>query len=96
MKAAGPPVAMTSATKISRIQGEASLARSAALHPICIFGMVTPAGRLIEAHSLQPADPNSEAALKDAESIDFSPSMSAGGPPQQHFVFVIERFASAQ
>jgi hypothetical protein len=66
------------------------------VHPVVIFGLVTPAGRLAEAHSLQPADPNSDAALHDAESIDFSPSIRVGAPPQQHFVFVIEKFLSAQ
>ena len=66
------------------------------LRPVCVFGLVTPAGHLVEAHSLQPSDPNSEAAVKDAEAIDFSPTMRAGAPPQQHFVFVIEKFVSAQ
>ncbi len=94
MKAAGPAVAMTAATKISRIQGQSAVTPDMALQPVCIFGIVTPAGRLVEAHSLQPSDPNSDAALKDAEAIDFSPSMRPG-QPQQHFVFVIEKFVSA-
>ena len=91
MRAKGEAVAMTSATKISRIQGQ-----GVTLHPVCVFGMVTPAGRLVEAHTLQPSDPNSRAALEDARKIDFSPMTPAGSPPQQHFVFVIEKFAGAQ
>jgi hypothetical protein len=94
MKAAGQPIAMTSATKISRIQGEGPYAPGMTVRPVCVFGIVTPAGQLVEAHSLQPDDPNSEAAVKDARAIDFSPSMHAGAAPQQHFVFVIEKFLS--
>lgn len=59
-------------------------------------GLVTPTGQLVEAHSLQRFDPNSEAALKDATAIDFAPSMPAGAPPQQHFAFVIEEFVSRE
>lgn len=96
MKAAGPAVAMTAATRISRVQGQGPLTAGTTIHPVVVFGIVTPAGRLAEAHSLQPSDSNSDAALRDAQSIDFSPSMRAGALRQQHFVFVIEKFLSAQ
>jgi hypothetical protein len=56
--------------------------------------MVNSAGQLVEAHSLQPNDPNSDAAVKDAIAIDFSPTTPAGTPPQQHFIFVIEKFVA--
>jgi hypothetical protein len=59
---------------------------------VCVFGLVNSAGQLVEAHSLQPSDPNSTAALKDARAIDFSAMTPAGAPLQQHFVFVIEKF----
>jgi len=95
MKAAGQATAMTSATKVSRMQG-GPYTRGMTVRPVCVFGMVTPTGQLVEAHSLQPSDPNSEAAIKDAQGIDFSPTMPTGGPPQQHFVFVIEKFVSQQ
>jgi hypothetical protein len=95
MKAAQATV-MTSATKVSRIQGQGPYTPAMTVKPVCVFGIVTPAGQLVEAHSLQPDDPNSEAAIKDAKAIDFSPSMSAEGPPRQHFVFVIEKFISQQ
>jgi len=95
MKAAGPAAAMTAATRIYRIQGQAA-SPSVVVRPVCVFGLVTQAGRLVEAHSLQPSDPNSEAAVKDAEAIDFSPSVRSGSGPQQHFVFVIEKFVSSQ
>jgi hypothetical protein len=96
MKAGGQATAMTSATKISRIQGQGPLTSGMTLRPVCVFGMVNSAGQLVEAHSLQPNDPNSDAAVKDAKAIDFSPTMAAGAPPQQHFVFVIEKFVAQQ
>ena len=87
-----PAVAMTAETRISRIQAQTPMTPDMTLRPVYVFGLATPAGHLVEAHSLQPSDPDSEAAVKDAEAIDFSPSMRAGAPPQQHFVFVIENF----
>jgi hypothetical protein len=96
MKAKGPAVAMTSATKISRIQGQGPFTSAVTLRPVCVFGMVTPTGHLVEAHALQPSDPNSQAAVDDAKKIDFSPMMPAGAPPRQHFVFVIEKFVAQQ
>jgi len=96
MKAKGPAVAMTSATKISRIQGQGPFTSAMTLHPVCVFGMVTPTGHLVEAHALQPSDPNSQAAVEDAKKIDFSPLTPAGSPPRQHFAFVIEKFISLQ
>jgi len=96
MKAKGPAVAMTSATKVSRVQGQGPFPSAVTLRPVCVFGMVTPTGHLVEAHALQPSDPNSQAAVEDARNIDFSPLTPAGTPRQQHFVFVIEKFVSQQ
>jgi hypothetical protein len=96
MRAKGPAVAMTSATKVSRIQGQGPFTSAVTLRPVCVFGMVTPTGHLVEAHALQPSDPNSQAAVEDAKKIDFSPLTPAGAPPRQHFVFVIEKFVSQQ
>jgi hypothetical protein len=96
MKAGGQATAMTSATKISRIQAQGPLTAGMTLRPVCVFGMVNSTGQLVEAHSLQPDDPNSDAAVKDASAIDFSPTTPAGAQPQQHFVFVIEKFVARQ
>lgn len=93
MKAAHA-TAMVSATRITRIQGQGSSTAAMTVRPVCVFAMVNAAGQLVEAHSLQPSDPNSEAAVRDAKGIDFSPSAPAGGAPQQHFVFVIEKFVT--
>ncbi len=96
MKAKGPAIAMTSAMKVSRVQGQIPLASAVTLHPVCVFGIVTPSGHLVEAHALQPSDPNSKAAEEDAKTIDFSPLTPAGAPARQHFVFVIEKFVATQ
>lgn len=94
MQKAGPPVAMNPSLKITRIHGQA-IAGAVSLRPVYVFGLLTPEGHLVEAHSLQPSDPNSDAAVRDAQAINFSPSMKPGAP-QQRFVFVLEEFASAQ
>ena len=94
MKAGGRAIAMTATTKISRILGQGPLTSGMTVRPVCVFGMVTPTGQLVEAHSLQPSNPNSQVAVEDAKGIDFSPLTPTGAPPQQHFVFVIEKFIS--
>lgn len=96
MKAGGQGIAITGATKISRTHGQAPFTSAMTIRPVCVFGVVTSTGQLVEAHSLQPSDPNSEMALADARSIDFSPSIASGAPAEQHFVFIIEKFVSAQ
>ena len=96
MKAAGEPIAIASATKVSRVNGAAPAAPATTVRTVCVFGVVTPAGQLAEAHSLQPGDANSAAALADARSIDFAASTPAGAAPEQHFVFVIEKFTAAR
>jgi len=94
MKTRGRSVEMTAMTRISRVHGETPSTPAMAVRPVCVFGMVTSAGQLVEAHSLQPSDPNSQAAVDDAKQINFSPATPAGAPARQHFVFVIEKFVS--
>jgi hypothetical protein len=96
MRAAGPVAAMTYARKVSHVPAQSSITPALTLRPVCVFGMVTSTGQLVEAHSLQPSDPNSQAAVEDAKRIDFSPLTAAGVAPKQHFVFVIEKFPSQQ
>jgi hypothetical protein len=90
MKAQGPATAMAAAQKIWRVSGRAPLLSETMARPVCVFGMVTSSGQLVEAHSLQPSDPNSQAAVQDARQINFSLAARPGVRPQQHFVFVIE------
>ncbi len=98
MQARGQPIAMGDAQKILRVSGLRPVAGAAgaAADAVCVFGVVTPAGQLVEAHSLQPADPNSQAALEDAKQIRFPHLSLPGARPTQHFVFVIEKFGTAR
>ena len=93
---AGGAIAIASTTKMSRIHGQLPVTYTTIVRPVCVFGVVTPTGQLVEAHSLQPSDPNSQAAVDDAKAIDFSPTMPSGRPPRQRFVFVIEKFVISQ
>ncbi len=94
MRERGRSIEMTATTKLSRLHGPARMTSAMTIRPVCVLGVVTPTGELAEAHSLQPSDPNSLAAVEDAKQIDFSKSEPAGAPPRQHFVFVIEKFVS--
>jgi hypothetical protein len=96
MKAGIPGVAIAGTMKISRLHGQEPYTSAMTVDTVCVFGVLTAGGQLVEAHSLQPSDPNSDAAVADARSIDFAPSIPAGTPPQQHLVFVIEKFVSGQ
>jgi hypothetical protein len=87
---------MTAMTKVSRIHRKGSSTQAMTVRVVCVFGMVTPSGQLVEAHSLQPSDPNSQAAVEDARGINFAPSKPGKAPPRQHFVFVIEKFVSSR
>jgi len=94
MKARGRAIAMAGAQKIWRDFGQGRFAQGGTAHIVCVFGVLTPSGQLVEAHSLQPSDPNSRAAVEAAEHMSLS-QPKPGVPPQQHFVFVIERFVSS-
>jgi hypothetical protein len=90
MKANGQSVAMGEAEKVSIGSGGGPFPATT----VCVFGLVTAWGRLVEAHSLQPSDPNSEGALEAAKKMNFIHRARTGGRPQQYFVFVIEKFAA--
>jgi hypothetical protein len=95
MQARGRPVGMEGAQKIFRIAGARPFALGAKVHAVCVFGVITPSGQLVEAHSLQPSDPNSRAAVEAAKQMSFAHAEPAGTSPKQHFVFVIEEFVSS-
>jgi hypothetical protein len=80
--------------KITRVHAQGPVTAEMTVRPVCVFGLVSSTGQLVEAHSLQPSDPNSQAAVDDARQIDFSPTIPAGAQPQQHFAFVMEKFIS--
>jgi len=91
MQARGPAIAMAAAQKITRFAGPGAFASTS---PVCVFGLVTPSGQLVEAHSLQPSHPNSPAAVEAAQRINFARPAPPGSRPQQHFVFVFEKFSA--
>jgi hypothetical protein len=95
MKASAPVIAMAEAQKIVLNSGLGAFASGGTIHPVCVFGLATPTGQLVEAHSLQPSDPNSQAAVEAATRMNPPNPTQPGGRPQQHFVFVIERFVSS-
>jgi hypothetical protein len=94
MSSQGAAVALAGAQKISRYSRPGPFASGATAHPVVVFGLVTPSGELVEAHSLQPSDPNSQAAVEAAKHMKFAGS-AAGARPAQHFVFIIEKFVTA-
>jgi hypothetical protein len=96
MRARGAATAMAGAQKITRVVGRTPVSADATAYPVVVFGLVTPAGKLAEAHSLQPSDPNSQAAVDAAKRIKFSSPAPRGERPQQHFVFIIEKFVGPQ
>lgn len=96
MQARGRPITMGRAQKLWRVSGGGSLPRGATARAVCVFGLVTSWGELVEAHPLQPSDPNSQAAIEATQKIGFSGTPSPSAHPQQYFVFVIERFASSR
>lgn len=59
--------------------------------PVCVFGLVTSSGKLVDAHSLQPSNPNSQAAVEAVGQMTFS-QPTIGPQPQQRFVFIITTF----
>jgi hypothetical protein len=94
MTAKGLSIAMSGAQKMTRWMGR--LREGATAQPVVVFGLVTPTGQLVEAHSLQPSDPNSPAAVETANRMIFSQPSPPGSRPEQHFVFVIEKFVASQ
>lgn len=85
-------VNLAQAQKISVFPDIIPMTAGATIQPVCVFGLFTPLGQIVEAHSLQPADPNSQAAVEFAKSMNFYVPPPSGARPVQHFVFIIEKF----
>jgi hypothetical protein len=96
MKVAEPGTSMAQARKLSVFANRGRIAPDSAIQPVCVFGLVTPSGEVIEAHSLQPSDPNSQAAVESAKRMKFASPTPPGARPEQHFVFIVEKFVSSQ
>jgi hypothetical protein len=96
MRERGRAITLEGARKLwQTVPGSHASSSGAASHTVCVFGVITPAGKLAEAHSLQPSDPKSQAAVDAAKRIDFSRAAPQGAFPQQQFAFVFEQFVPA-
>lgn len=96
MKAKGPAVAMVGARRLFPPLNRAPIPSGSTVQAVCVFGLVAPSGQLIEAHSLQPSDPNSQAAVERAKSMTFLPATPPGARPEQYFVFIVQKFVESQ
>ena len=94
MRANGRPIQLGAAETLFRLS-PASPAGAAA-GPVCVYGLVTASGDLVEAHSLQPSNPNSPAAIDAARKMSFSRPAAPGAAPQQYPVFVVWRFVPSR
>lgn len=90
MKANGESIELAQAQKIWYYPATPGAAGGGT---VCVFGVLTPSGDLAEAHSLEPSDPNSQAAVESAGHMTFSNLVPLGTRPLQRFVFIIEPFA---
>ena len=96
MMTRGRATRLSGAQKIWHYAGPGRFPPGATAQIVCVFGVVTPDGKLVEAHSLQPSDPNSQAAVDAAKNITFPHRKAEGEFPQQHFVFILEKFPASQ
>jgi hypothetical protein len=94
MKARGESIATTGAVKYPVFPERGTVPPDATIQPVCVFALVAPSGQVVEAHSLQPSDPNSQAAVEFARSMSFDPG-PASARPSEHFVFFIEKFITS-
>ena len=94
MKAKGRPIVLGGAQRVSRTLASNATSGGTAPQAVCVFGLVTPSGQLMEAHSLQPSNPNSPAAVEAVKQMSFARPPAPGDQPRQYFVFVVERFGA--
>jgi hypothetical protein len=96
MKARGPATEMAAAYKVPAFpRGAERINRGSVLQPVVVFGLLVPSGEILEAHSLQPSNPDSRAAVEAVKSMNWHVPTAAGAAPQERFVFVFERFPSS-
>jgi hypothetical protein len=72
--------------------GKGSLAKDALVRPVCVMGLANASGQLSEIHSLQPSDPNSQAAVDYVKTMSFNTPVTPQGGAEQHFQVVIVEF----
>jgi hypothetical protein len=96
MKTVRGAIALGTAQKILTVSPQGPGTSDSTIHTVCVFGLVTASGQLVEAHSLQPSDPNSQAALEAVKRMTLTAPGTRRAQPEQHFVFVIERFVPSE
>jgi hypothetical protein len=63
---------------------------SATIQTVVIFGLLTPDGKVAEAHALQSSDPALiEAALRRVSQIRFQSAVAPGADREQHELFAV-------
>jgi hypothetical protein len=93
MKARGPATEMAAAYKVPAFpHGPEQTNRGSVLQPVIVFGLLVPSGEILEAHSLQPSSPDSQAAVESVKSMNWHVPTAPGAAPEERFVFVFERF----
>jgi hypothetical protein len=90
MRANGPAVVLAGMIKIPRLRRPGAAPPGSMLQPVVVFGLLTPSGQIVDAHSLQPSNIRSDEAVASAAAIKFPDRTPPGKAPQQHEVFVIE------
>jgi hypothetical protein len=75
--------------------GKGTLPPDAIIHPVCVMGIATASGQLTEIHSMQPSDPNSQAAVAFAKTLPFRTPVTPAGGAEQHFEFIIVKFVAS-
>jgi hypothetical protein len=67
---------------------------SATIQTVVIFGLLTPDGKVAEAHALQSSDPTlADAALRRVSQIRFQSAVAPGADREQHELFAVVHFA---
>lgn len=92
MKESDPAIQMGDARHILVPPAANSIPAGATLQPVCVFGLITPSGTVVEAHSLQPSDPNSESAVRMTKGMRLGEPTPPGVRPEQHFAFITVDF----
>jgi len=94
MTSGEPGVVLGEARKMSFFANSSPIPNGAAVDSVCVFGLITPSGQLVEAHSLQPSDPHSSEAVALAKHVKLAAPVTVSARPEQQFGFVIEKFVS--
>src|SRR5580658_4323993 len=92
MRSQRPGTAMAGLAKFTL--GPPPRSSSATLQSVVIFGLLTPDGKVAEAHPLQSSDPALiDAALRRVSQINWQSAAAPGAVREQHELFTVVQFA---